>query len=98
MNRIFYTMLTVVLGLAIGLLPALALAAGYNSGDKVTTPGENTLAWTGQGADETPGEYALSTVGLHLRWWHPTVYRGDALSGSWRQRVRHILPDPGCGK
>jgi hypothetical protein len=40
--------------LAVGLVAIPALAADYDSGDKITTTGENTLAWTGQGA--TNGE------------------------------------------
>ena len=51
MKRILFIMLALVL--AIGMMPTLAFAAAYSSGDKISTTGENTLAWTGQGA--TPG-------------------------------------------
>jgi hypothetical protein len=57
MKRVFTPLLALVL--VIGLMPTLAFAADYQSGDKVTTPNEeNTLNWTGQGA--TGGE--LDTV------------------------------------
>jgi hypothetical protein len=64
MNRMFYTMLTVVLVLAIGLIPVLAFAADYDSPSNVTTLGENTLAWTGQGTyiDEESGDRVLNNV------------------------------------
>jgi hypothetical protein len=54
MKRIAFVILVMMLAMA--LVAAPVLAADYQSGDKVTTPGENTLAWTGQGADITPGE------------------------------------------
>jgi hypothetical protein len=56
MKRIMFVILAMVVATA--LVAAPVLAADYQSGDKVTTTGENTLAWTGQGA--TGGE--LNTV------------------------------------
>jgi hypothetical protein len=46
--------ITLVLSLTIGLLvpAATVLADDYYSGDKVTTTGPNTLAWTGNGATD----------------------------------------------
>jgi len=52
MKKIGFILMALVL--AVGLVVPAALAAGYQSGDKVTTTGPNTLAWTGQGA--TDGE------------------------------------------
>jgi len=48
MKRIMFMILAMVLATA--LVAGPLLAADYQSGDKVTTTGENTLAWTGQGA------------------------------------------------
>jgi len=49
MRKIFFIMLAVVLALAVA---TPLLAADYKSGDKVEATGENTLAWTGQGATD----------------------------------------------
>jgi hypothetical protein len=52
MKRIFFIMLALVL--AIGLAAIPVLAADYPSNNGVTTLGDNTMSWTGQGA--TGGE------------------------------------------
>jgi hypothetical protein len=53
MKRIAFVILVTMLAAALAVAPVLG--ADYQSGDKVTTTGENTLAWTGGGANNGNG-------------------------------------------
>jgi hypothetical protein len=95
MKRILFIMLALVL--AIGLMPALVFAADYQSGDNVSTLGENTMAWTGQGADITPGE--LNTVECdgdntpYLLW----IFTYDGGTEAYNGTTPHLVLNDGMG-
>jgi hypothetical protein len=95
MKRILFIMLALVLATALAAAPVLA--ADYPSNSRVTTLGDNTMFWTGQGADITPGE--LNTVQCdqsntgYLLW----IFTYDAGDQAYNGTTPYLVLNDGMG-